>query len=98
MVKLAELLPYIPVDRRFAPLRGEDLPDRAWGCAMFADISGFTSLTETLADELGPTRGADEMARHLDVIYTELIAEVERCHGSVISFAGDAITCWFDND
>src|SRR5256885_12465959 len=98
MDKLADFTGYIPIDRRFAILRGEGLPDHCWGCALFADISGFTSLTETLADELGPKRGADEMTRHLDIVYSGLIGEVERYHGSVISFAGDAITCWFDND
>ena len=27
-----------------------------------------------------------------------LIADLDRCHGSVIGFSGDAITCWFDAD
>ena len=87
MDKLTELAAYIPVDRRFALGRGEELPDHCAGSALFADISGFTSLTETLADELGPRRGADEMTRHLDSVYGGLIRELERYRGSVISFA-----------
>ncbi|MBK9711398.1 MAG: tetratricopeptide repeat protein [Kouleothrix sp.] len=87
---------YIPIDRRLALARGADLPDRASGAALFADISGFTPLTELLARDLGPQRGAEELTRQLIVIYSALIAKVDQHHGSVIGFSGDAITCWFD--
>src|SRR4051812_19368669 len=89
---------YIPIDRRLAIARGVDLPARTSGAALFADISGFTPLTETLTRELGPQRGAEELSRQLIVIYSALIAQVEQFHGSVISFSGDAITCWFDDE
>jgi class 3 adenylate cyclase len=89
---------YIPIDRRQAMARGTDLPDRARGAALFADISGFTPLTEALVQELGPQRGADELTRQLNRVYDALIAEVHRYGGSVIGFSGDAITCWFDDD
>ena len=39
---------YIPIDRRLAIASGESLPDRTDGAALFADISGFTPLTEAL--------------------------------------------------
>ncbi|HVN54104.1 MAG TPA: tetratricopeptide repeat protein [Anaerolineaceae bacterium] len=64
---------------------------------MFADISGFTPLTEGLRESLGPRRGAEELTKHLDQVYTALIAEIERYGGSVIEFAGDSIMCWFDD-
>jgi predicted ATPase/class 3 adenylate cyclase len=89
---------YIPIDRRLALARGEELPDRSSGAALFADISGFTPLTETLTRELGPQRGAEELSKQLIVIYSALIAQVDRYRGSVISFSGDAITCWLDGD
>ena len=78
--------------------RGKSLSDRARGAALFADISGFTPLTEALVRELGPRRGADELTRQLNLVYDALIAEVHRYRGSVITFSGDAITCWFDGD
>jgi predicted ATPase/class 3 adenylate cyclase len=87
---------YIPTDRRHAMANGSDLPDQAHGAALFADISGFTPLTEALAEELGPKRGAEEITKQLNVIYAGLIAQVDRYGGSVIGFSGDAITCWFD--
>ena len=88
---------YIPQDRLRALARGETLSDRTTGSALFADISGFTPLTEGLRDSLGPRRGGEELSKHLGIVYTALIAEVEKYGGSVINFAGDAITCWFDD-
>ena len=88
---------YMPMDRCQALARGETLPDRATGAALFADISGFTPLTGALAQELGLERGAEELTRTVSQVYTALIDEVHRYGGSVIGFAGDAITCWFDD-
>jgi class 3 adenylate cyclase len=88
---------YIPHDRRLALAHGEVLPDRLHGAVLFADISGFTPLTEALARSFGPQRGAEELTFHLNRIYDALISEVERFCGSVVSFSGDAITCWFDS-
>ncbi|MEI7768828.1 MAG: adenylate/guanylate cyclase domain-containing protein, partial [Chloroflexales bacterium] len=89
------LAAYLPIDRCHALVDGSELPSRNAGAVLFADISGFTPLTNSLARELGPQRGAEELSRQLNAIYTALVADVQRYHGSVIGFAGDAITCWF---
>ena len=89
---------YLPLDRRQALARGEELPDRALGAALFADVSGSTPLAEGLARELGLERGAEEISRHLNRVFGALVDEVDRYGGSVIGFAGDSITCWFDGD
>jgi len=97
-VSMIDLLSaYIPSDRRRALARGETLPDRAAGAALFADIHGFTPLTEMLTAQLGERRGAEELTRQLNRVYDALIAEVDRYGGSVVSFSGDGITCWFDD-
>ncbi|MCI0647965.1 MAG: AAA family ATPase, partial [Chloroflexi bacterium] len=90
------LTAFIPMDRRQALARGDSLPDRTSGAALFADISGFTPLTNALVEELGPQRGPEELTRQLNRIYSALIAEVHRYRGSVIGFSGDAIMCWFE--
>lgn len=87
---------YIPQDRRQALATGSPLPERTTGAALFADISGFTPLTEGITRALGPRQGAEELTRRLNAVYDALIAEVDRYGGSVLGFAGDAITCWFD--
>lgn len=88
---------YIPIDRLLAIASGESLHERTNGAALFADISGFTQLTEAIVRDLGAHRGAEELTHHLDQVYDALIAELYRYCGSVISFSGDAITCWFDD-
>ncbi len=88
---------YIPMDRRQAFAHGTTLPEYAHGAALFADVYGFTAVTESLANELGLQRGAEEIIRHLNRVYTALIDNVHRYEGSVVSFSGDAITCWFDD-
>jgi len=50
-----------------------------------------------LAQSLGPQHGAEELTRILDLVYDALIGRVDAYGGSVIGFASDAITCWFDD-
>ncbi|MCC6628603.1 MAG: tetratricopeptide repeat protein [Chloroflexi bacterium] len=92
------LLAYLPMDRRHALAAGDALPTQARGAALFADIAGFTPLTEALNRELGPQRGAEALTSHLNRVYDVLIDALHAYHGSVIGFSGDAITCWLDGD
>lgn len=94
---MTDLSAYIPRDRLFALAGGESLPDRASGAVLFADVSGFTPLTRTFADALGHKRGAEALLNVLNPLFETLIEPVHRYGGSVIGFAGDAITCWFDD-
>ena len=89
---------YLAGDRRRALGEGRQLSDRVWGTALFADVSGFTPLTEALANELGPQRGAEELTAHLNRVFHAVIDDVDRYGGEVIYFGGDAITCWLDGD
>ena len=89
---------YIPRDRRRALADGTPMADRVHGAGLFADISGFTPLTEALVEELGPHRGAEELTAALSRVFHEVIAELDRFGGDVIYFSGDAITCWIDGD
>ncbi len=98
MKPLATLTTFLPIDRCHAEVARLPLPDSACGAALFADISGFTPLTEALLRALGPRRGAEELTHQLNIVYEALINEVHRFHGSVIGFSGDAITCWLDGD
>src|SRR5947209_8476707 len=89
------LLAYLPQDRRAALLRGQTLPAHCTGAALFADISGFTPLTEAFTTTLGPRRGGAALLRQINQVYEALIAPVDQNAGSVIDFAVDAIPCWF---
>ncbi|MEO7371068.1 MAG: AAA family ATPase, partial [Ilumatobacteraceae bacterium] len=89
---------YLAGDRRRALSEGRELSDRVRGAALFADVSGFTPLTEALAKELGPQRGAEELTAQLNLVFEAVIDDVDLYGGEVIYFGGDAITCWFDGD
>jgi class 3 adenylate cyclase/tetratricopeptide (TPR) repeat protein len=89
---------FVPADRRRALATGIELDDRVRGAALFADIAGFTPLTEALASELGAQRGAEELTGHLNRVFQALIDTLGRFDGHVIYFSGDAITCWLDGD
>ena len=89
---------YIPGDRRRALSQGLSLPDHVRGAALFADISGFTPLTEALANELGSQRASEVLTGHLNRVFHAVIAQLDRFGGDVIYFSGDAITCWLDSD
>ncbi|HEX2998017.1 MAG TPA: AAA family ATPase [Anaerolineales bacterium] len=56
---------------------------------LFADISGFTLLTEHLA-EMGPT-GVETLARILNEYFGQLIDIIHAYGGDVVKFAGDAV-------
>ena len=89
---------YIPRDRRRALANGLEMQDRVAGSALFADISGFTPLTEALRNELGPQRGSEELTANISRVFHEVIGELDAFAGDVIYFSGDAITCWIDGD
>jgi adenylate cyclase len=89
---------YIPADWRQAIYHGHELPQDTRGAVLFADISGFTLLTEAMTKALGIKRGVEELPRYLNQVYDGLIVEVDNFAGSVIGFSGDAITCWFADD
>jgi class 3 adenylate cyclase/tetratricopeptide (TPR) repeat protein len=89
---------YMPRDRRNALATGAPIPSHATGAVCMADLSGSTQLTEALARTMGIQRGAEEITAYLNLVYDALTAAVDRHAGSVISFSGDAITCWFGAD
>jgi class 3 adenylate cyclase/tetratricopeptide (TPR) repeat protein len=87
--RLAALLP-----RSVWPLvagRGEGR--RAEGTVLFADLAGFTALTENLA-RMGK-EGAEELTRILNAFFSAQVGVVHRAGGDVLRFGGDAVTVFF---
>ena len=89
---------YLPMDRRRALARGESLPEGATGSVLLADVSGFTPLTEALVAGLGARRGAEELTRLLNAVYTGLVSRVHHFGGSIGCFIGDALIGFFPGD
>lgn len=92
---LHDLVPFLAIDRLFALLNDRALPAEADGAALFADISGFTALTEELSAALGPERGAEELTQRINDIFSGIVNAASRYGGAVLRFSGDGLTAWF---
>src|ERR687896_1826311 len=69
----------VPMDRRVAIRHGNQLPEWATGAAVFADISGFSSLATRLVRASGPERAAEQLSAAVDAVFGVLI---DALHGS----------------
>lgn len=67
--------------------------ERFQAALLFADISGFTPMSESLA-QLGK-EGAEELNRVLGGYFSTMIDLVRDHGGQVVKFGGDAIACLF---
>ncbi len=97
---LQTLAAYLPPNLRRAALAAERpaLPEGAQSAVfpaavLFADVSGFTPLTERLAQK--GLEGPEELTRLLNGYFTRMIALIEAQGGEVVKFSGDAVTAVF---
>src|SRR5262245_27641620 len=93
---LAAVLPYIPPTLARALLAAPTLAplvEQFPAAVLFADISGFTPLTGTLAQR--GAEGPEEMTRLLNAYFSRLIVAIEAEGGEVVKFSGDALTALF---
>ena len=86
---------YLPLDRRLELAGFGEVPTLSTGAALFADISGFTALTEELGRTLGARRGAEELSALLNRVFGSVTAAIDNQGGSIISFGGDSVIAWF---
>ncbi|WP_409454113.1 adenylate/guanylate cyclase domain-containing protein [Jatrophihabitans sp.] len=90
------LFPYVP---RLVVDWLLDEPDRDIrtipGTTVFADISGFTALTERLAAQ-GKV-GAEEMGDLLNVVFEELLTAAYDFGASLLKWGGDAVLLHYDD-
>jgi len=73
--------------------RNDIVMHRCRGCVVFSDASGFTKLTETLAQKAD---GAEVLSKCLNKFFTPLIDIIEAYRGDVIKFSGDALSILFE--
>lgn len=66
------------------------------GTLLFADISGFTRLTERLS-RMGDI-GAEEMSDALDAVFGELLAVADADDADLLKWGGDAVLLLFAGD
>src|SRR5580700_768027 len=93
MVELKHLATYVPrrLLRNFAQ-RGATLEPRVEqfpAAILFADISGFTDLSERLGRK-GPA-GTEELSAIINRCFGSMLGPVGRTSGDVLMMAGDAL-------
>jgi class 3 adenylate cyclase/predicted ATPase len=64
------------------------------GSVLFADMSGFTALSEKLS-ALGK-QGSEEISAIINSLFASLVEEVHFHGGGLLKFGGDALTAFFD--
>ncbi|WP_254564444.1 AAA family ATPase [Oscillatoria sp. HE19RPO] len=96
------LCSYVPahlVDRCLAHAEIPQTPllEKFPAAVLFADISGFTALTERLAER--GASGVEELTKHLNAYFGQLIALISDRGGDIVKFAGDAmLALWIAPD
>ena len=73
--------------------RGESLPDRTSGAILFADISGFTPMSERL--NARGRAGAEEITQIVNRYFTAMVGILHRNGGTLLKFGGDALLGMF---
>src|SRR5262245_30056193 len=95
---LAAIATYIPstiVREQLAdPAPGRIKGDYWDGSVLFADLSGFTALSEKHSS-LGK-QGAEEVSAIINNLFGAMLEEIHRYRGGLLKFGGDAITAFFD--
>ncbi|MFN2609737.1 MAG: adenylate/guanylate cyclase domain-containing protein [Actinomycetota bacterium] len=88
------LLPYVP---RMLATWPQDLDSPSFqqieGSMIFADISGFTALSEKLAKQ--GRMGAEELVSVINSTFDRLLAVAYEENGSLLKFGGDALLLFF---
>src|SRR5438046_8556005 len=91
------LLPYVP---RLVADWAQVAPNERWrpvrGTMVFADLSGFTAMSERLS-RLGRF-GAEEVTDAIGACFTELLAIAYDAGGGLLKFGGDALLLAFLGD
>ncbi len=90
--KLACYVPEMLLGRLASPT--PELVQTLEGTMVFADVSGFTRLSERLARS--GKEGAERLVDTINACFSALLADASAGGGSLLKFGGDALLLWFD--
>ena len=74
----------------------DDLVETLDGTMVFADVSGFTRLSERLARK--GKEGAEHLVDAINACFSALLFDAYDRGGSLLKFGGDAMLLWFAGD
>ena len=84
------------VPRRLWTLQGPSSLQRSSGVVLFADIAGFTAMTERARRRHGE-RGIEVLTQRLNIVFKSMVDVVATAGGDVLKFGGDALLVAFDD-
>lgn len=76
------------------PTPGQPYGELIEGSFIFADVTGFTALTELLSQQ-GQARGRELMNQIMNRLFTEILDPLIASGGDLLIFAGDAALVYF---
>ena len=91
-VALSSYLPKYVADKE--ELLTEEHSDLRLGTFMFADVSGFTALSEKLQRATG-IEGAEIMTQIINSFFSTMLEVLAKSDGQMLKFAGDALLTFF---
>jgi class 3 adenylate cyclase/tetratricopeptide (TPR) repeat protein len=95
------LVHYVPrYQLELDPTAGQPHGELLEGTFVFADVTGFTALTELLSRQ-GHTRGREAMNEIMNRLFTSVLDPLTASGGDLLVFIGDAVLAYFpkqDND
>ncbi len=92
-VNLSSYLPkYIANEEDILTIEYSDLRR---GTFMFADVSGFTALSEKLERATGSIEGAEIMTQIINEFFSTMLEILAKSDGQMLKFAGDALLTFF---
>jgi class 3 adenylate cyclase len=89
---ISSFLPQYIAD--YEHLYNRDYGDLRSGTFMFADVSGFTALSERL-QQRGGTEGAEIMTQIINDFFARMLDILAKSNGQLLKFAGDALLAFF---
>ena len=92
---ISSILTYVPLVTAHYHMKNtyplsKERQDEFLTAVLFADVSGFTALTEHLAEQ--GSEGAERLTQILNDYFGVLIDTIMHNRGEIIKFAGDALT------
>ncbi|MBN1993214.1 MAG: AAA family ATPase [Anaerolineae bacterium] len=76
------------------PTPGQAYGELLEGTFVFADVTGFTALTELLSKQ-GHTRGREIMNQIMNRLFSSILEPLTASGGDLLIFAGDAVLAYF---
>ncbi|XP_062408009.1 adenylate cyclase type 10-like [Sardina pilchardus] len=89
--KISSIAAHVPDLVVYSDFRKIPYVEHFNGVLLFADVSGFTALTERFSMSSKKGYGADELTRTLNSYIGDIVSHILAAGGDILNYAGDAI-------